>query len=191
MAGPLRLAGAGRLATGETVTWSLAAGRRGRRWRETLSRDGLFVRSLLLELAPDGRIGRLEVATASGLLTVHPSDDGSTLHGNVVTTAGVDHLTFAWSDGHLLVVDRSPVVAAALVGRSAASPSSRARVSFEGIRVGSDLRPAQVTVAVTRIGASTWDVAVEPADAEDSLRLALDERGLPILLGSSEWPLEP
>ncbi len=191
MADPLRLAGTGRLATGEAVTWSLADGRRGRRWRELLTRRGRVVRSLLLELAPDGRIGRLEIASGAGLLTVHPSGDATTLHGNVVTTAGVRHLTFPWSDSHLLVVDRSPVVDAAVMGPSAAALWSGARARLEGIRIGSDLRPAPVAVLVSRAGVSTWDLAFDPPAAGTATPLVLDRRGLPILLEPAEWPLEP
>jgi len=144
----------------------------------------------MLEIAPDGRIGRLEVATGSGLLTVHPSADGATLHGNVVTVEGVSHLTLAWSDGHLLVVDRSPAVAAVLVGRSAAALSSGGHAHFDGVRVGLDLRPAPVVLLVSRIDGSTWDVATAPPDAGELARLTLDRRGLPILLNPVEWPLE-
>jgi hypothetical protein len=190
VAGLFRVAGTGRLPTGETITWSIADGRRGRRWRELLSRRGRVIRSLLLEIAPDGGIGRLEVATAAGLLTVHPSTDLTTLHGNVVASDGVRHLTLAWSEAHLLVVDRSPMVAAAILGRSAGTMPPGGRARFDGVRVGTDLRPAPVTVLVSRIGPSTWDTAIDPTDAGLVEQIALDRRGLPILLDPAEWPLE-
>ena len=88
MADWLRQAGHGRAPDGSIVTWSVAEGRRGRRWREVV-RAGEGIRSsLLLELDPDGRFSHLELSTAAGLLTLHPEPDG-TLHGNAVTAEGI------------------------------------------------------------------------------------------------------
>jgi hypothetical protein len=91
----LRRAGRGRLEDGGAVLWSVAAGRRGRRWRWTVVDAGIVRHVGLVEQDERGRFGRLELATLDGMLTLHPSDDRSELHGNVVTAAGVRGLAFA------------------------------------------------------------------------------------------------
>lgn len=97
------------------MLWSVAEGSRGRRWRSLrLASDGRPASDLLLELDPAGRWARLELATAAGLLTLHPDPDGRSIHGNVVTAAGMRHLALGWGSGHRLVVDGEPVAACAL-----------------------------------------------------------------------------
>lgn len=92
----LRRAGRGRDRVGALVTWSVAEGRRGRRWRVARAVDGALVSSLLYELDPDGRFAHLELATPAGLLTLHPEGDG-TLHGNAIVDGGVRHVVgLAW-----------------------------------------------------------------------------------------------
>ncbi|HET7030759.1 MAG TPA: hypothetical protein VFI34_09625 [Candidatus Limnocylindrales bacterium] len=161
MAGWLRLAGSGRSADGDLVTWTLAEGRRGRRWREVIASGEGIRSSLLLELDPDGRFSHLELSTSHGLLTLHPEGDG-TLHGNAVTPAGVEHIRRPGWD---------PDRAIALVGSSvcaAASPSARTT-----LRIGLDLsladgaasfEPGTVDAAgLPRLdGATTW-----PLEASD------------------------
>jgi hypothetical protein len=116
----IRRGGVATTARGERSVWAVADGRRGRRVREAISFGDALVRSVLLELDPAGRCVRLELATAHGLLTLHPDRDGGRLHGNVVGPAGVRHLTFDWSaDRELLVVG---------------SPASTAIVSARGVR---------------------------------------------------------
>ena len=66
---------------------------------------------LLVETAPDGRLGRLELSTADGLLSLHI--EGDTLHGNVVRPTGMEHIALPWSDGDLLLVVGTPATAAA------------------------------------------------------------------------------
>ncbi|HEX5450769.1 MAG TPA: hypothetical protein VFW86_00130, partial [Candidatus Limnocylindrales bacterium] len=57
---PLRRAGRGRLADGSVVTWTLAEGTKGRRWREVVVRDGAMSHALLLEASLDRRFAHLE-----------------------------------------------------------------------------------------------------------------------------------
>jgi hypothetical protein len=111
----LRRAGRLDLGGGETVLWSVAEGRRGRRWR-SVRRDaaGRLVSGLLLELDPAGRWARLELATAEGMLTLHPTKDGTAADGNVVTAGGMRHLALEWGSDHRLLVAGEPVAAAAL-----------------------------------------------------------------------------
>lgn len=111
MTGPVRLAGSGR--AGDTVvTWTMAEGRRGRRWREVLTRDGSIVHSLLLETDAERRFSHLELSVPGVLVTLHPEPDG-TLHGNRVTTdgAGIDHLV-----GHPIGVTGLVRVAGSVLG---------------------------------------------------------------------------
>src|SRR5689334_6864494 len=110
VAGWLRRAGSALRPGGDHVTWSVAEGRRGRRWREVVVDAGGAVRhSLLLELDPDGRFSHLELSTAAGLLTLHPEGDG-TLHGNAVTGDGVRHIAgWAWDAERAIEVEGSVV----------------------------------------------------------------------------------
>jgi hypothetical protein len=87
----LRRAGRGRDPDGGYVTWSVAEGRRGRRWRVVRAAGGGVTSSLLYELDPAGRFAHLELATPAGLLTLHPEGDG-TLHGNAIIDGAVRHV---------------------------------------------------------------------------------------------------
>jgi hypothetical protein len=116
----IRRGGVVTTARGERSVWTIADGRRGRRVREAISRGDALVRTVLFELDPAGRCVRLELATAAGLLTLHPDRNGARLHGNVVGPTGVRHLTFDWA------TDREPLVAG--------SPASTAIVGARGVR---------------------------------------------------------
>ena len=158
--GWLRVAGTGRDLDGATVTWSVAEGRRGRRWREAVIRDGTVVHSLLFELDPEGRFAHLELTTPAGLLTLHPEGDG-TLHGNVVTASGISHVRgLPWQPDDVIVIDGS-VVCQAAAGRND---------GLGAVRVKPDL-------SLTRERATISAASV-------------DARGLPVLEESREWPLE-
>lgn len=119
----LRRAGRFDVADGGIVVWSVAEGRRGRRWRSLrLGRDGRPVSDLLLEVDPGGRWNRLELATGTGILTLHPDPDGTRVHGNVVTPAGMRHLALGWGSDHRLVVEGEPLAAFALGAGAPAGP---------------------------------------------------------------------
>jgi hypothetical protein len=157
---PLRRAGSGRAPDGALVTWTVAEGRRGRRWREVVVLDGAIVHSLLLELDPDGRFSHLELSTPAGLLTLHPEGDG-TLHGNAVRPDGVSHVVGRpWDREAAILLDRSVVCLAA-----ARRPDGSAAAS--GLRIAPDLSLHDVSAPV--------DV---PRD------------GQPTLVDARSWPLE-
>ena len=63
MADPVRRGGRGTLPDGARLTWSLAEGGRGRRWRASRVRDGRLEGTLLLEIDGAGRPARLELGT--------------------------------------------------------------------------------------------------------------------------------
>jgi hypothetical protein len=115
----LRRAGHGRAPDGSLVTWSVAEGRSGRRWREVVTTGEAIRSSLLLELDPGGRFSHLELSTPAGLLTLHPEGDG-TLHGNAVTADGVHHVAgLPWDADGSIVVEGSAVCVAVTRGRRA------------------------------------------------------------------------
>jgi hypothetical protein len=95
----LRRAGRGRLPDGSAVTWTVAEGNRGRRWRWTLCQGDRIAVVGLIELAPDGLFGRLELALPNALVTLHPDDDRRAAHGNVVTAGGVRPVAVPWDPG--------------------------------------------------------------------------------------------
>lgn len=164
--GALRVAGTGRSSNGATVTWSVAEGRRGRRWREAVVRDGTVVHSLLLELDPGGRFSHLELTTAAGLLTLHPEGDG-TIHGNAVTEAGVTHVRgLPWQADDAFLIEAS--VVCAVVARGWQLSQRLNDLGF--VRVGPDL-------TLTR------DRTVIPT-------ASIDEHGLPVLTDGRRWKLE-
>lgn len=152
----IRRGGVATTATGERVVWTIADGRRGRRWRESVSRDGVLVRTVLFELDPSGRVTRLEVATANGLLTLHPDDDGQTMHGNVVSPDGVRHLRFDWGPEQALLVEGSQAAATIVAGGGATSV----------LRIGDDLDPHVVPLTATASPAAAKDGAEWPLELE-------------------------
>jgi len=163
----LRRAGHGRAPDGSIVTWSVAEGRRGRRWREVVvaGEGNAAVRSsLLLEIGPDGRFSHLELSTAAGLLTLHPEADG-TLHGNAVTADGVRHVVaLPWdSDGVIQLAGSTVCHAAAFSGPLGISAT-------DALAIDLDLS--------LRRGRARIDPALVSLD------------GLPALDGGTTWPLE-
>jgi hypothetical protein len=181
--GPLvRRAGVGRTAGGERAWWSVAAGRKGRRWREAIVGDGGLRHSLLLETDPDGRFSHLELAAAAGLLTLHPEGDG-TLHGNALLEGGLRHVAgLPWDADGLVLVDGSPVAraaAAALLAQGAGAPPGPRLV----LRITPGLELALEPVATARVGDRRWRL-----DGGDEL--VADRDGLPVLDGGQSWPLD-
>ena len=159
----LRRAGSGYQADGSAVVWSVAEGRRGRRWREVVVEGDAIRSSLLLELDPDGRFSHLELSTAAGLLTLHPEAD-STLHGNAVTSSGIRHVVgLAWDRDGAIWLSGSSVCLAA--GRR---PDGSRAVTW--LEVGLDL-------------------ALEMRAARPDWTL-VDADGLPVLRDGAAWPLE-
>jgi hypothetical protein len=164
--GPVRLAGGVRRGDGTHVTWTLAEGRKGRRWREVVTGDDGGMRwALLYETDPDGGFSHLELASAAGLATLHPEGDG-TLHGNVVEPeGGVRHIVGApFEPGNALLVAGSLVAGAAVAAGH--RPRSMATV----------LDPVDLTLDVRVI-------------VEGDLT-SVDEAGVPLLPGGATWPLE-
>ncbi len=193
MSEPLRRAGRLRVPDGAHILWTVADGSRGRRWRSSTTRADALVGTLLLELAPDGRLGRLELATAAGLLTLHPDHGGERIQGNLAGPAGVRHLELAWGPGHVLLVSGSPIVAAAAIRQVTAHRPATADGVGEGtlprpaILVGDDLAPRLVVARFERLAERSWTITVRGLEE----RIEVDSRGVPTFEGTSkEWALE-
>jgi hypothetical protein len=186
MSAMVRRAGRATLADGTQVAWSVADGRRGRRWRAVTTRDGALISAVLLEVAADGRPARLELTTAAGLLTLHPESSGS-LHGNTVTARGVHHLTFAWSAEHELEIAGLPITSAVAARRLADSTAAGRTRTVPVVAVAADLAVAEGVRRFVRLGEASWRIEGDG----DPRPLTIDERGLPVWLAEAEeWPLE-
>ena len=184
----VRRAGRATLADGTALVWSVADGRRGRRWRAVTTRDGILTATLLLEVGVDGRPARLELATAAGLLTLHPEGAGS-LHGNAVTADGVRHLAFAWSDEHELAIDGVPIGSAVTARRLADAAAVGEGRTVSVVAVAADLSVREETLDFVRLDDATW--RIEGDGEGESRTVAIDERGLLVwAAGAGEWPLE-
>lgn len=186
--GPTRQGGVGTGPDGEIRVWSVAEGSRGARWREVASREGAVRRSVLLEVAPDGRPARLEIATIAGLMTLHPEPDESALHGNVVTPDGVRHHAFPWSPGHQLVVLPSPMALATVVRAFGESLLVGGQVPIPVVWVDDALAPEAEAWVLTYADLGTWWFGPTGSDRRAELRLG--PTGLPLLRGPADWPLE-
>ncbi len=159
----LRRAGSGRLPDGALVLWSVAEGARGRRWRWTVATTEGLRHAGLIELDRVGRFARLELETEAGMLTLHPDDDRSMAHGNVVRHDGVQPIAIAWSDG--------------------------ASVAIEGDPFGTAVAGRRGRGWVVELGLAVWSEDDESSGVADDV-LQLDERGVPRLADAREWPLE-
>ncbi|GEM_PF-2270200 len=199
IAGPapsyLRIGGTDVLPSGELVVWSVADGRRGRRWRESTTLAGRLVRSLLFETDPAGRVTRLEIATAAGLLTLHPAGEPAAIHGNVVTAPGIRHLGFTAEAGTVLVVEGSAASDAIVLGGSApdglAVGESR---HVAGVWVDDRLEPEPAAVELVRLEPRAWRWTTRWPDGRGSSGeprvVRLDDDGLVDRSGRMRWPLE-
>ena len=193
MAGPdadrplVRLGGWLVLDDGAQLAWSVADGRRGRRWRAVATHEDAISDVLLLELDPAGRPLRLELATPAGLLTLHPEPDERTIHGNVVGPDGVRPLALAWSPEHELDVVGRPLALAAGLHRRRSRVGVGAATRIPVVSIERDLAVVGGEATVRRLDEGRWAVEVGPDRA--SFVVAVDPDGVPA--GGERWPLEP
>ena len=188
MSPPTRSAGWGTGAFGSVVTWTVAEGRKGRRWREVVSRGTAVIHALMLETDPDGKFSHLELARSDGLWTFHPEPNG-TLHGNHVggKKPGVRHVAgWAFGPDDALVVEGSPLGLASVAWRwaRAMAPDGSAAIEVGGVllRPGGEL--VQVpALRIERLSAKRWRVG-------DGSPFELDAAGLPVLVGGTVRPLD-
>jgi hypothetical protein len=181
----LRRAGRGRLADGATMFWSVAEGNRGRRWRvQRLDGDELAA-TLLLEVEPDGRPRRFELAGPAGLLTLHPEPDFAAAHGNVVGRDGVRPLAYPWTEANVFFVAGLPVGELVTARRLAARVGVGEEVAVTGLEVD----PRTLTVRplrrhFRRESSEAWSI-------DGSRRIEVAQDGTPLGLDdAASWPLE-
>jgi hypothetical protein len=179
-----RLAGRLTLADGAQLTWSVADGSRGRRWRAVAVANGIVSHAVLLEVDLAGRPSRLELTTPAGMLTLHPSRDGAEIHGNVVGAAGegVRHLAFAWGPEHELEIAGRPGPTIAALHRRRASVGIGASVDIEVLIVGPGLEVVAGQRRYEHLAEGRWQLAGSAAE------ILLDSDGLPV--GGTRWALE-
>ena len=183
---PVRLGGVTRHEEGCDLVWSIADGRRGRRWREACARLGRVWAARVLESGPEGRFSRLEVASPSGLLTLHPSEDGRTLYGNAVTPSGMRHVALPWGDAHRILVAGSVASVAMACRHLETVIQPGGSTIFRGVGVDAELRAGEGSVRIERTGLTSWRVSV--ASVGVAVAAEIDERGVP--LGGTTWSLE-
>ena len=165
----LRRAGRGLFPDGRTLLWSVAEGRRGRRWRSsTIDPDGRLVLALLYEESAEGRFTRLELVNATGMLTLHPESDGARVDGNVVGVAGVRPISLPWAPDFVLIVPDSPI------------PEILTRRAI----------PTGRKVSAALVIAGDLSIRSDPSLAGQGTGPAADDRGVPELTSPSEWALE-
>jgi hypothetical protein len=179
----VRRAGHGLTPAGEVTWWSVAEGRRGRRWRESVAGPGGLRHALLLETDPAGRFLHLELATPSGLLTLHPEPDG-TLHGNALEAGGLRHLEgLAWDPAGVVDVAGSAVAAAAAAHRLRNAVDAGASVTWTTLWITGELTVGVGPQRIERGEADTWRIA-----GGDGIRVDAD--ALPVLRDGRSWPLD-
>jgi len=195
MTAPTRVAGWGELADGAIVTWTVAEGRRGRRWREVIARDDATVHALLFETDPARRFSHLELARADGLWTFHPEPDGS-LHGNHVA-AGRDGVAagaagdvvrhvqgWPFAPGDALLVVGSPVATAALAWSRMDAVRPGGSTAIDAVVIHADGRLERVeSVGLERLDATRWRVG-------EGMPVEVDADGLPVLARGRRSALE-
>jgi hypothetical protein len=184
----VRRAGRARLSDGRLLVWSVAEGHRGRRWRAAIRGADSGIESVLvLELDPDGASTRLELAAPDGMLTLHPETDQRSVHGNVVSDAGVRPIALSWSpDGSMHVVGH-PITAAAMAHRLAGSLAVGAAVDVPIVAVEQNLTTGARACRVRHEARDRWVLDC----SGDQMDVSLNPDGIPHFEGhAGEWPLE-
>jgi hypothetical protein len=182
----LRVAGRSALGDGRVLVWSMAEGRRGRRWRASVLRGDDLLAVVLLEVTPDGRPSRLELTTRLGALTLHPEPDEGSIHGNIIDVSGVRPLAFAWSPAHEIELAGSPLGRVVTIARRGRDLGVGEGTEFPVLVVGDDLSVSEGRRAIALLGDASWRVTDDVGAATE---VVVDQDGLPA--AEATWELEP
>jgi hypothetical protein len=156
----------------------VAEGARGRRWRAVATLNGAITHTLLLEVAPSGRITRVELVTPAGMLTLHPEPGEQAIHGNVVGGDGsVRPLAFEWSADHEIDVRGCPVATWVGLHRRREAVAVGEAVSIPVLAIDPGLQVRVVRRSATRLDRERWLAA--SGAAEPAIEIRLDVDGLP------------
>ena len=186
MSQPPRVAGHERDTLGRDVTWTVAEGRHGRRWRELAIDLTGAARSLTLETDNQGAWQRLEIAGGTGLLSLHPESDSS-IHGNVASRTGVRHLSIGVVKPARVDVPGSLVAEAALCWTLARQVRVGERKTITVASVAEPVSVGLVELSVDRRTTGTWELR----DGDRRRLVEIDDGGLPVAhVGAERWPLE-
>jgi hypothetical protein len=175
------------------VTWTIADGERGRRWREATlgaetgdSGSGGLAHAVTLETGHAGQWLRLEVAAAAGLLSLHPDRYGS-INGNVVSEAGVRHIAKGVVEPPLVDVRDSLVAETALCRALERQVAAGEGSTVSVVRVSPTLDVQVAQLQVMRTDARTWELT----DAAGIRTVSMGDRGAPVTSDAgAKWPLE-
>jgi hypothetical protein len=139
--------------------------------------------SLLLETDPAGLFAHLELATPSGLLTLHPEADG-TLHGHAIVSDGVEHVAgLTWDADGIVLLDGSTICRLAAVAGLADALAPGASRGQLAVVIPATLWLEVKPIRIERVDATTWRFGAEEP-------FEVDREGLPVLRGAEIWPLE-
>ncbi len=180
-----RMAGWATLIDGSTITWTVADGRRGRRWREVLTVGPEVRHSLLLETGPDRRFSHLELARSDGLWTFHPEAD-RTLHGNHVdrSVAGISHVAgIPFEARTVLLVVGSPMSRGAIAWDLAQDVEVDSALERPGVTIHADGTIGTTPVRIVRTSPTRWAIG-------DETPFDLDGAGIPVFADGQTRPLE-
>lgn len=186
MTQPVRMAGSGTTDHDTTVTWTIAEGRRGRRWREIVVGQTGIWHALLLETDSDGRFSHLELASIGALWTLHPETNG-TLHGNAVMPyQPIRHIEgWPFEAETLLLVEGSAISAAAIVWQAANAVAVGGVIDVAAVILwpSTSVLEAVGSLRIERLMPTRWRLGQgSPFD--------VDAAGAPILAGAAIEPLE-
>ncbi len=156
----------------------------------------------MIEVDPNGRPSRLELTTAAGLLTLHPSSDGREIHGNVVTTTGegIRPLAFSWGPEHELEIVGRPLATVIGLHRRRARMDPGDQDEVDVLSIDPKLAVVAARRRFERLTETRWRVreagaggphgrAQGQAQGPSVAEVEIDASGVP--LGGVRWPLEP
>ena len=182
----VRRAGSGRTAAGDRVWWSVAEGRRGRRWREAIVGDAAGCATRCCSRpGPDGRFSHLELADAGRAADAAP-------RGRRDAPRERDRGRRDPARRRAPVGRGGRRGRRGLGGRRAPRAPGCLAAEVEARRVGCDGRSCAITAGllittgpepVERIDQETWRIA-------GGAPCRVDADGLPVLPDAESWPLE-